>query len=80
MMGQQTLIGEDYGLLSGVGDRSQDVGWVANVTARPNYFATLLHRRFVGDRVLNATITVDIGGTSLGMCVITDARTAPPET
>jgi hypothetical protein len=56
MMGQQTLIGGDYGLLSGVGSRAQDPGWVANVTARPNFFANLLHRRLIGTKLLAVTL------------------------
>ena len=38
VMAHQTLIGNDYGLLSGPGDRIQDPAgaWVRNVTARPN--------------------------------------------
>ena len=37
VMAHQTLIGEDYGLISGVGDRAQiGEGWMTNLTARPN--------------------------------------------
>lgn len=57
MMAQQTLIGEDYGLLAGVGDRAQRGGWVQNVTARPNFYATLLHRQLCGSKVLSSTPT-----------------------
>ena len=49
-MAQQTLIGEDYGLLAGAGDRAQNAsgeGWEAAVTARPNFFANLLHRTLI---------------------------------
>jgi hypothetical protein len=57
VMAQQTLIGEDYGLLSGRGDRTQDPrgGWLAGVTARPNFFALYLHERLVGDTMLHTT-------------------------
>ena len=49
VMAQQTLIGSDYGLLSGPGDRPQNAtqGWEAAVTARPNLFANLLHRTLI---------------------------------
>ena len=53
-MAQQTLIGEDYGLLSGEGDREQAPGWMQNVTARPNFYATLLHRQLCGSTVLSS--------------------------
>lgn len=46
-----------YGLLAGPGDRAQLPGWEANLTARPNFFANLLHKRFVGAKVLNATLS-----------------------
>ena len=51
-MAQQTLIGEDYGLLSGPGDRAQLPGWWQNVTPRPNFYANLLYLKTVGDGVL----------------------------
>ena len=49
VMAQQTLIGSDYGLLSGPGDRTQNAteGWESAVTARPNLFANLLHRTLI---------------------------------
>ena len=48
-MAQQTLIGNDYGLLSGPGDKQQNAtqGWEQAVSARPNFFANLLHRTLV---------------------------------
>jgi hypothetical protein len=46
-MAQQTLVGNDYGLLSGVGDRVQATGWEEHLTARPNFFANLLHRTLI---------------------------------
>ena len=37
VMAHQTLIGEDYGLISGAGDRTQaGEGWMKNLSARPN--------------------------------------------
>lgn len=53
-MAQQTLVGEDYGLLSGAGDRTQDpgAGWMSNLTARPNFYALYLHQRLVGDAIV----------------------------
>jgi hypothetical protein len=64
VMAQQTLIGSDYGLLSGPGDRTQNAtaGWEAGVTARPNLFANLLHRTLIAPAagglitVLNASV------------------------
>jgi len=61
-MAQQTLLGNDYGLLAGGADRAQLPGWQRNLSARPNFFASLLHRKFAGDRVLKASVAG--GGTA----------------
>ena len=68
VMAQQTLIGNDYGLLSGPGDRAQAAGWVENVTARPNFFAQLLHSRLTSGVVLNASAGVSGDAAAFAYC------------
>ena len=60
VMAQQTLIGSDYGLLSGHGDRLQNASlqWEAQVTARPNFFANILHRRLTAAPGSDSMMTV----------------------
>jgi hypothetical protein len=62
VMAQQTLVGEDYGLLSGAGDRTQAAGWLNNITARPNYFISMLHQKLTGDVVFNTSIAAAVCG------------------
>eukprot|EP00662_Eupelagonemidae_sp_cell21_P025248 gene25248-59069_t len=59
MMAQQTLIGGYYGLLGtgGPDDRSQPRGWEARAVPRPNFYATMLHRRLCGPAALTAVAT-----------------------
>ena len=72
VMAQQTLIGNDYGLLSGPGDRAQNSteGWETDVTARPNLFANLLHRTLI------APAPGEEGGVTTVLNVSVDSETA----
>jgi len=68
MMAQQTLLGNDYGLLAGGSDRAQLPGWQRNLSVRPNFFASLLHRKFAGDRVLKASVSGSTTAAAYAYC------------